>query len=87
MKREKYKQELINRCGGMIEQDGKYYISGDNAEAMIDMLFDDIESRICENCEFYDKELKACKNDDSIAFTSRAAIYPDDGCNKWEMRK
>ncbi len=54
---------------------------------VVDMIFDDLESIICKNCEFYDKELKACKNDDSIAFTSKAAIYDGDGCNEWMKKK
>jgi len=44
--RKKYKLELLNRCGGMIERDGRYFVSSDNAEAVIDMIFDDLEEYI-----------------------------------------
>jgi len=52
----------------------------------INEIYDDFESRICENCEHYFENGKQCLNEESIAFTSQEAIYYDDGCNKFKRK-
>jgi len=52
----------------------------------VDEIYDDFESRICENCEHWSEEKKQCFNEESIAFTSQEAIYCDDGCNKFKRK-
>jgi len=50
---------------------------------MMNELFDDLESRVCENCIHYFENGKKCLNEESIAYTSQEAVYYDDGCNKF----
>lgn len=60
--------------------------SVDVIKQFINQVYDDFESRTCENCEFYKEENKQCTNEASIAYTSQEAIYFDDGCNKFEKK-
>lgn len=56
---------------------------------IIDDIYDDFESRTCENCKYYFIHmLKAdemqCKNHNS--FTHQSAVIKSDGCNKHERK-
>jgi len=57
--------------------------AGAIGEAIVHEIYDDFESRTCENCKHWSKEKKQCLNVESIAYTSQEAIYYDDGCNKF----
>jgi len=79
MTREEAKERIERYCGdNPIYVFVKKYIS-----SLIDEIYDDSESRICENCEHWSEEKKQCFNEESIAFTSQEAVYYDDGCNKF----
>ncbi len=61
-----------------------------HVELGIKIIYDDFESRTCENCKFYFIHMQygqgmQCKNHDSdmhqVKITSK-----DFGCNKWETK-
>jgi hypothetical protein len=65
--------------------------SMDMTANIINTIYDNFESKTCENCEYFliycgSKQSGTCNNEDSIAYTSEESIYGDDGCNKWENR-
>ena len=55
-------------------------------EQAIDDIFDDFESRTCENCKWYDGSHK-CNNENSIAHNSDNRVYTHDGCKEEFERK
>lgn len=65
--------------------------SGSSLDEFIDKIYNDFESQTCESCKHFlvyndSKQSGTCDNEESIAYTSKEAIYGDDGCNKWEER-
>ena len=54
----------------------------------IDMIFYDFESRICENCIFYDTTLEdsSCRDEDGFMWWVENDIPKDFGCNRWEPK-
>lgn len=52
------------------------------AEQLIDGIYDDFESRTCENCSF--RFEKFCEK--GIMIGSREEIELDFGCNKWKSK-
>jgi len=53
---------------------------------LIDAIYNEFESRVCENCNHWNKNGKQCLNEQSIAYTSEEAIDYDDGCNKFKRK-
>jgi len=51
---------------------------------LIDEIFDDFESRTCENCVYFDR-IGACSNNESIAYDCLSV--DDFGCNKFERKE
>ena len=55
-------------------------------EEIINEIFDDFESKTCENCKHYDKYHSKCLNQYSIAYKAYSNIVSSDGCNKFEAK-
>jgi len=53
------------------------------AEYILDDVYDDIESRVCGNCDFGGRQY--CNNPNS--FCVQSMIEPTDGCNQFESAK
>lgn len=68
MKREDYKEQ--------------YKLSKTNVNPLIDRIFDDFESRICGNCEFYHQGYLCLEFGDG-----EFQPYKEFGCNKWELKE
>ena len=58
-------------------------ITADIKLALIDKIYDDFESRVCENCEYYSR-IGSCENKESYCFDQ--LVYDDFGCNRFERR-
>ena len=52
-----------------------------DAEEIINLIYDEFESRTCENCFLYDKKENLCINADSPMVGE--FIRKDFGCNEW----
>ena len=92
MTRQSSKKELLCRCGGAIERDMTYFVSSVDAEAVIDQIYDDFESRTCENCKYRDTERpishvnwRECNNRDNI-MSYQETLYSW-GCNDFERKE
>ena len=49
-------------------------------------IYDEMRSRTCENCKYYDGSHK-CNNENSIAYGTNNRVYTYDGCKEdWESR-
>jgi len=64
----------------------EYYDGSIPNEDVIDKIFNELESRICENCEYWAKDIRMCDNKDSFAYDSKATVVKGDGCNKFERK-
>jgi len=55
---------------------------------IIDKIYDDFESRTCENCEYYIHTLEdwSCSNVKSILYTYEYALERDETCTKFERK-
>lgn len=77
--------------------DGIYHADTfDLAQDMVNKIYDDFESRTCENCKHYEEIIQGigeCSNDIYEGF-SAGLVYDYDnmflpkdfGCNKWESK-
>ena len=69
-----------------LDVDGYYY---KDVELIIDKIYDDFESRTCENCTYlYRPDLTngiyRCEN--NVVTIEDGEIELDFGCNKWEAK-
>lgn len=49
---------------------------------VVDKIYDDFESRICENCKFYEKNPNICCNSNSRLWAE--VVDNNFGCNQFE---
>ena len=50
-------------------------------------IYDDFESRTCENCRYYNSKYEYCDNSNSVCNHLVVDIDKDFGCNKFERRE
>jgi len=55
---------------------------GREIDIFIDEIYDDFESRICKNCEYYKNGICVCDNSLLVAY----AVDKDFGCNKFKKK-
>ena len=63
-------------------------ITADIKLALIDKIYDDFESRVCENCKYFtycDDGFHYCDNQLNVGFNG--LITEDFGCNRFERRE
>jgi hypothetical protein len=84
MTRESIKEE--NKSNAQSIPYGEWGIFQEDVEYIIDKIYDDFESRTCENCKHYINKpiISYCNNDNSMAYNLEENLVRSDGCNKWE---
>ena len=75
MTREERLEEEYARQGLMVDFDVCDFIN---------KIYDDFESRTCENCVYWAKSIHMCDNKESFAYKFKATVVKDDGCNNFE---
>jgi len=64
------------------------YVEFNQADDLIEKIYEDFENRICKNCRFYDNVYNTCnsiKNTKMLGFTL-TEIDENFGCNKFERK-
>ena len=72
---------------------GKWIETEIEGEELIDMIYDDFESRTCENCKHwsldleYGHKLGYCDKDIGNSLTIDNVTKHNFGCNRWEKKQ
>jgi len=70
------------------------FMASNDVKLLIDKIFDDFESRTCENCKHWDEDdtgygykLGYCEKDVGNGFTIDNVTQHSFGCNRWEQKE